>query len=224
MKKLLLLSALLIFACSSDDSSNDNNNSDGFDYFFEIDLAGQIHRIQGNFASDNPLSSNTCYASVASANNWSVILELSDKSANSYISGEGLYLYMTINNISTGNNTGALSFNSPLGISSFFSDYLESIGSPYPWNSYFSETEGTPFSSAGALFSEISNINITDLGSPGRYIGEQDCDLPPGQFYCFGETLKGSYEDVLYFIGENYQEGCVIPVPIKIEFSAARIN
>ena len=224
MKKLLLLSALFIFTCSDDESSTNNINIDGFDYFFEIDLAGQIHRIQGNFASDNPLNSNPCYASVVSANTWVVILELNDKSANSYVSGEGSYLHITINNINTGNNTGVLNISSPFGIPSFFADYLESIGSSYPWNTLFSETEGALYSIADTPFSsEISNINITDLGSAGE-INQQDCDLPPGQYYCFGETVKGSYEDVLYFVGEDYQEGYVIPVPIKIKFSAARIN
>lgn len=224
MKKLLLLTALLIFSCSDDESSTNNINIDGFDYFFEIDLAGQIHRIQGNFASDNPLNSNPCYASVVSANTWVVILELNDKSANSYVSGEGSYLHITINNINTGNNTGVLNISSPFGIPSFFADYLESIGSSYPWNTLFSETEGALYSIADTPFSsEISNINITDLGSAGE-INQQDCDLPPGQYYCFGETVKGSYEDVLYFVGEDYQEGYVIPVPIKIKFSAARIN
>ena len=223
MRKLLLLSAFLIFACSSDDSSTNNINSDGFDYFFEIDLAGQIHRIQGNFASDNPLNSNPCYAGVLSANTWVVTLELNDKSANTYVSGEGSYLRITINNINTGNNTGVLNISSPFGIPSFFADYLESIGSSYPWSSLFSETEGALYSSADIPFSsEISNINITNLGSAGEENG--DCDKPPGQYYCFGETVKGSYEDVLYFMGENYQEGYVIPVPIKIKFSAARIN
>ena len=224
MKKLLLLSALIIFACSDDESSTNNINIDGFDYFFEIDLAGQIHRIQGNFASDNPLNNNPCYASVVSANTWVVILELNDKSANSYISGEGSYFHITIDNINTGNNTGVLNISSFVGIPSFFSDYLESIGSSYPWNTFFSETEGALYSIADTPFSsEISNINITDLGSAGE-INQQDCDLPPGQYYCFGETVKGSYEDVLYFVGEDYQEGYVIPVPIKIKFSAARIN
>jgi major membrane immunogen (membrane-anchored lipoprotein) len=57
MKKLLLLSALLIFACSSD--SSDNNISDG-QYFFEIEFAGQTHRVQGTNSDMFTNGQNSC--------------------------------------------------------------------------------------------------------------------------------------------------------------------
>ncbi len=65
MKKLLLLTALFIFACSSDDSSdtNDNNVPDG-QYFFEIEIGNEVHRIQGINTEIITNGQNWCSASL----------------------------------------------------------------------------------------------------------------------------------------------------------------
>ena len=61
---------------------------------------------------------------------------------------------------------------------------------------------------------EISNINITDLGT-------QPTSTNTGLDY--GETLKATYEGVLYFYNLDTNQ-YDIPAPIRIEFNAVRIN
>ena len=77
-------------------------------------------------------------------------------------------------------------------------EYLESIGALTIFG--FVENIGDGYNQRG----KISNINITDLGTSG------------------GETIKASYEKVIYF-KSSVQSDYDIPVPIRIEFSAVRL-
>ena len=215
MKKLLLLSALLIFACSSDDS-NSSNNSDGIDYFFEIEFGGETHEIRGNTTENNfnLLSSlNRGYV----ANQQSLQFSIGDKSADNYISGQTLSISMVVNNMSIGNNSGSLNF---ALAGAYFTDYMESIGVNYPYGVFFSENQGTPYSGNTM---EIFNIMITDLGTAPSTWNQDGCNAPVGGT-CYGESVKGSYESVLYFIDGSIPLVHSIPVPIKIRFSLPRIN
>ena len=215
MKKLLLLSALFIFACSSDDS-NSSNNSDGIDYFFEIEFGGETHEIRGNTTENNfnLLSSlNRGYV----ANQQSLQFSIGDKSADNYISGQTLSISMVVNNMSIGNNSGSLNF---ALAGAYFTDYMESIGVNYPYGVFFSENQGTPYSGNGM---EIFNIMITDLGTAPSTWNQDGCNAPVGGT-CYGESVKGSYESVLYFIDGSIPLVHSIPVPIKIRFSLPRIN
>lgn len=66
------------------------------------------------------------------------------------------------------------------------------------------------------LVGKISNIMISDLGT--------SADISEGRLY--GEPIQGSYEGVLYF-RDNDPNGdgmFDVPVPIRIAFSAIRIN
>ena len=219
MKNLLyLFFAITLLGCGSDDddfSNNPNNNS----YFFEIELGGETHEIRGNTTEDNfnPLSSlNRGY--VASQQTFQ--FSIGDKSADNYISGQNLSIVMVVNNMSIGNNSGSLNF-ALAGV--YYTDYMESIGVNYPWSVYFSENQGATFSGTGITNMEISNIMITDLGTAPSTWNQDGCNAPVGGT-CYGETVKGSYESVLYFIDGSFPYAYSVPVPIKIRFSLPRIN
>ena len=62
---------------------------------------------------------------------------------------------------------------------------------------------------------KISNITLSSIGTPPTYASSND-----------GDNLSGSYEGILYFYanGSTGEINHDIPVPIKISFSAVRIN
>jgi hypothetical protein len=204
MKNLIyLVLTVLIVACSGDDISVNN-----VDYFFEIELAGTTYRIEGNTEEEDPgapgsTSLNLCYTLGIS----STYLQISDKSASEYVSGENIRVIITLDNASLGSNTGTIN---PFSYgSTFFTNYLESIGGTFSLG--FIENGPLTLAEASGLQNKISNINITDLGSAADTYGD------------FGETLKGTYEGVLWFPNTttfNFD----IPVPIKIEFNSVRIG
>ena len=213
MKNLFLFSAFLVFACSC---GNNNSNNKGVDYFFEIEFGGETHEIRGNTTDDYPIGSlNACYASSLQVLQFTI----GDKSADNYISGENLSISMSVDNMSIGNNSGSLNL---LAAGVTFTDYLASLGIDYPYNAFFSETSGTTYS--GGADMDISDITITDLGNAPSTWNQADCDAPVGGT-CFKETVKGSYESVLYFTDRSSVPYVYsIPVPIKIRFSAPRLN
>ena len=216
MKNLLyLFFAITLLGCSSNEdnfSNNPNNNS----YFFEIEFGGEIHEIRGNTTEDNfnPLFSlNRGHV----VNQQSLQFSIGDKSADNYISGQNLSISMGVNNMSIGNNSGSLNF---AIAGAYFNDYMESIGVNFPYGVFFSENQGTPYSGNGM---EIFNIMITDLGTAPSTWNQDGCNAPVGGT-CYGESVKGSYESVLYFIDGSIPLVHSIPVPIKIRFSLPRIN
>ena len=124
---------------------------------------------------------------------------------------------MVVNNMSIGNNSGSLNFASA---GAYFTDYMESIGVNFPYGVFFSENQGTPYSGNSM---EIFNIMITDLGTAPSTWNQDGCNAPVGGT-CYGESVKGSYESVLYFIDGSIPLVHSIAVPIKIRFSLPRIN
>ena len=204
MKKLLyLFLTVLIVACSGEDSNNSNNNSNNsnnVDYFFEVEFGGVINRVQGNTSNLNSfLQKNKCY--VGTGNQWGGFLSISDITDVSYVSGQNMELFFILDDAQLGSNTGRIG----QLFGNYIDDYLETIGS---------------YGSAGTFFKEngtgdtgvITNILVTDLGTQ-----------PIGNGIDYGETLKATYEGVLYFLNiETNQYD--IPAPIRIEFNAVRIN
>jgi hypothetical protein len=206
MKKLLyLFLTMLIVACSSDDSNNSNNNSNNsnnVDYFFEVEFGGVINRVQGNTSNLNSfINKNQCYSAIAPQ--WATLLSISDITDVSYISGQTMNLFLILDDAQLGSNTGRISQLS----GSYIDDYLISIGS-YPSNGANFKENGTGDTGV------ITNINVTDLGT-------QPTSINTG--FDYGETLKATYEGVLYFLNLDTNQ-YDIPAPIRIEFNAVRIN
>ena len=213
MKKLLyLFISITLLGCTSneDDFTNNSNNS----YFFEIELGGVTYKIQGNangrLAGSGSYigSNNNCTTTVSTM--WSITLAINDKSESDYVSGDNITLTLSLDNPRMGSNTGRIVIS---GTS--FSNYLESLG-VYPGTSnLFIEDGPATYANGMQNQSQISNINITDLGTATSM-------SPTTLDYDYGETVKGSYEGVLYFIdsGLNFE----IPLPISIKFSSVRTN
>jgi hypothetical protein len=204
MKKLLyLFLTVLVVGCSGEDSNNSNNNSNNsnnVDYFFEVEFGGVINRVQGNTSNLNSfLQKNKCY--VGTGNQWGGFLSISDITDVSYVSGQNMELFFILDDAQLGSNTGRIG----QLYGNYIIDYLETIGAY--WALGFKEN-GT------GERDEISNINITDLGT-------QPTSTNTGLDY--GETLKATYEGVLYFYNLDTNQ-YDIPAPIRIEFNAVRAN
>jgi hypothetical protein len=218
MKKLLLLTALFIFACSSDDSSdtNDNNVPDG-QYFFEIEIGNEVHRIQGINTEIITNGQNWCSASLLQGTQG-LIFRLSDTSASDYVSGQPLQIMFYINNPQLGsNNNGRIEFLDAVNQGSFLYNYAEQNNFNFLGSSF---VENTPMNAIDAIsegvVGKISNITLSSIGTS-----------PSNPILFDGDNLSGSYEGVLYFIANgstNSDTNHDIPVPIKISFSAVRFN
>ena len=205
MKKLIyLFLTVLIVGCSSDDSGNNNsnnnsNNSNNVDYFFEVEFGGVINRVQGNTSNTNSWQvKNKCYA--LTGNQWGGFLSISDMSDVSYVSGQNMELFLILDDAQLGSNTGRIG----QLFGNYIDDYLETIGS-FGDGTFFKEN-GTGYTGV------ITNILVTDLGTQ-----------PIGNGIDYGETLKATYQGVLYFYNQDTGE-FDLPEPLRIEFSAVRIN
>ena len=204
MKKLLyLFLTVLIVACSSEDggnnSNNNSNNSNNVDYFFEVEFGGVINRVQGNTSNTNSWQvKNKCYA--LTGNQWGGFLSISDMSDVSYVSGQNMELFLILDDAQLGSNTGRIG----QLFGNYIDDYLETIGS-FGDGTFFKEN-GTGYTGV------ITNILVTDLGTQ-----------PIGNGIDYGETLKATYQGVLYFYNQDTGE-FDLPEPLRIEFSAVRIN
>jgi hypothetical protein len=202
MKKLLyLFLTLLIVACSGEDNNN-SNNSNNVDYFFEVEFGGVINRVQGNTSNTNSWSvKNRCTTAIVPQ--WATSLSISDITDVSYISGQTMNLFLILDDAQLGSNTGVLgNF-----FGNYIDDYLISIGS-YPGTGTNFKENGTGDTGV------ITNILVTDLGT-------QPTSTNTGLDY--GETLKATYEGVLYFLSLDTGQ-YDIPAPIRIEFNAVRVN
>jgi hypothetical protein len=202
MKKLLyLFLTVLIVACSGEDSNNSNNNSNNsnnVDYFFEVEFCGVINRVQGNTSNLNSfINKNQCYTGIVPQ--WATLLSISDITDVSYISGQTMNLFLILDDAQLGSNTGRISQLS----GSYIVDYLEDLGALASFKENGTGETGV-----------ITNINVTDLGT-------QPTSINTG--FDYGETLKATYEGVLYFYNLDTNQ-YDIPAPIRIEFNAVRIN
>ena len=203
MKKLIyLFLTVLIVGCSSDDSNNSNNNSNNsnnVDYFFEVEFGGVINRVQGNISTTNNfITKNKCYTAIVPQ--WATSLSISDITDVSYVSGQTMELFLILDDAQLGSNTGRIG----QLYGNYIDDYLISIGSYGGAGTFFKEN-GTGDTGV------ITNILVTDLGTQ-----------PIGNGIDYGETLKATYEGVLYFLNIDTNQ-YDIPAPIRIEFSAVRI-
>ena len=214
MKKLLyIFLTVLIVACGSDDSGDSSSNSDGIDYFFEVELGGVVNRVEGNSYYEFPnqpswILANKCYGSTASVN-----LSISDITGENYVSGQNMSIGMVFDNAQLGTNNGNLG-NFPILAGFYITEYLESLGidqSAYVVDS-FVENGPISWTDGQSERGKISNINITDLGTPPTQ--------NVGTIVVTG-TIKGTYESILYF-SSSYGLDYDIPVPIRIEFNAVR--
>ena len=208
---IYLFLALLIVACSSDDSGNSSNNSDGVDYFFEVEFGGVINRVESNSSYElfeelpSWLYGNQCYGSTAS-----VTLSISDITGEDYVSGQNMSIAMSFDNAQLGTNNGSLG-NFPFSAGFYITEYLESLGITSTFNG-FVENEPMSWSDGQSERNKISNINITDLGTPST--------INAGVIIATG-TINGTYEGILYF-SSGGAAAYDIPVPIRIEFNAVR--
>ena len=203
MKKLLyLFLTVLIVACSGEDSNNSNNNSNNsnnVDYFFEVEFGGVINRVQGNISTTNNfITKNKCYTAIVPQ--WATSLSISDITDVSYVSGQTMELFLILDDAQLGSNTGRIG----QLFGNYIDDYLETIGS-FGDGTFFKEN-GTGDTGV------ITNILVTDLGTQ-----------PIGNGIDYGETLKATYEGVLYFLSLDTGQ-YDIPAPIRIEFNAVRVN
>ena len=209
MKNLIyLFLTALIVACSGDNPSDSNTSNNNVSYFFEIEFGGETHRVEGSTSTSYPLgggAGNNCVAYTIDQ----IILGINDPTADNYVSGNYINIGLTLDGPFLGDdNVGSLSLS---GV--FLDDYLESLGALPGFNNSSNPTNPL------LGLNEISGINLTDLGTAGLSWANENCDAQPGS-HCFGESVKGSYSNILYFSSDflNYD----IPVPISIEFSAPR--
>ena len=203
MKKLIyLFLTVLIVGCSGEDNNNDGNNSNNSNnvyYFFEVEFGGVINRVQGNTSNTNSWQvKNKCYTGIVPQ--WATSLSISDITDVSYISGQTMDLFLILDDAQLGSNTGRIS----QLFGNYIDDYLETIGS-YGGGTFFKEN-GTGDTGV------ITNILVTDLGTQ-----------PIVNLFGYGETLKATYQGVLYFYNQDTGE-FDLPEPLRIEFSAVRIN
>mgnify|MGYP000095881452 FL=1 len=215
MKKLLyIFLAVLIVGCSGENGDNNNtsNNSNNVDYFFEVEFGGVINRVEGNTAE--AILNDWIYFNKCSGTTAGVLFSISDITRDTFISGQNMSINMGFENAQLGANNGNLGL-FPINAEFYIEQYLNSLG--VTANTQFVENKPMSFLDGYYELGKISNINLTDLGTPQRV------NYDTGSII-YGETIKGTYEGVLYFLssppgpGANYD----IAVPIRIEFNAVR--
>ena len=195
-----ILVTLSIFLLSSCNRLNTNNS---YDYFFEIEFAGEINRVQGFYADNWMTGPNVCWGNTQGMN-----FSITDITADNYISGQNISMMISFDNAQLGSNTGTILNGSFLGY--YIGSYLDSLGvhtAGLGTAAYgFAENGPTDWGNGYSNRGKISNINITDLGKSGG-----------------NTTIKGSYQGILYFVSGMGGNDYDIPVPIRIEFSAVRL-
>jgi len=231
MKKIILLISLaLTFSCSNDDDldTKNNNISDG-QYFFEIEFAGTTHRIQGTTSEMFTNGQNSCSAYLQQGIQ-AISFRLEDITANDYISGQPLWIVLGISNPQLGSNPrGTLVFQTR---TPYIQDVEESYNVQLALGGIFVENSPGDLIEVytNNLDNIISNITITDLGTPPS--NSNNYTDPNYTYSPFGDNIVGSYEGVLYFndktddniSGGDSGRNLVVPLPIKISFSVPRGN
>ena len=208
----------LFFGCTTDDNEIDSNNQN-IQYSFEIEFGGEIHKIAGGFSDYFDFSQSTIQNHSLANLSQGVLglgFQLNDIAATDYISGQPLYFILRIENPQIGsNNIGQLQINSR----PYTDDYANAKGI---FSTHFSSSEYVENSSMNYtdaynnnLIGKLTNISLSNLGSSPS-IGTAD-----------GENVQGSYEGILYYRGKGQVTTEPLfntPVPIKITFSAVRMN
>jgi len=223
MKNLLyLFLATTIISCGGDDDGGALNNPFSVNYFFEIEIGGVTHKIEGsldNNAFSTPFGQNYCVSYLTSGNQG-IILKMSDVTAENYVSGQPIGLILSIPNPELGNNFGSIGFDTAsLSTGSFLYEYAEQNNISFFPSDF---VENTPVSYSDAiqndLLGNVSNIVLSDLGTGPTY---------ESQNFYYGQNIQGTYEGILYFKDRDAYGGDAmfdIPVPLRISFSAIRMN
>ena len=228
LKTTLLLFVITFSSCKDDSTNpsntNNNNSSSGsIQYFFDIEIGGIKHKIEGNSEDIdylNILASNKCYQT-KSGGDWSFQFSIDDRSVPQYITGENIALSLTTENTKLGENVGSINFSN---INSYFKSFFESknISSALP---RFVEGKAIDMPDASEV-NKVSNIQLTDLGTPtyAPQVGGP-CPFDPNNTgaYCWGETVKGSYSGTLYFMSKDDYNNFNIPIDVSIKFAALRM-
>jgi hypothetical protein len=211
-------------------------------YYFKIKINGVEHKVQGNtsgFAVGNDntsdLNPNTCEAYI----NQGALLyfKIADITRPNYVSGQYLYITLSIPNCQVGLNQANITIES----SPVWNDFVLSLtNNPiyinFPSSYPFVENSGWYCSSNIGNICQYPSwqsnvfkitVNITDMGTPSEY-------FPSGSqtnyYYNYGNTFKGSFNGPIYFgTSSNNSVGDVIynmniPMQFSMEFEAYRTN
>tara|TARA_B100001173_G_C15991031_1_gene549010 strand:+ start:934 stop:1659 length:726 start_codon:yes stop_codon:yes gene_type:complete len=194
-------------------NSSSQDSSSG-DFMFSITIDGITHKTEGAFSTNSNSGAtnqleNHCYYMTGGY----IYSGIVDTSVGSYISGEIFRLQIKFDSLSVGSSQAKIT-------------YLNSSNLTFPdgidLNRGFSNTIDT-IAITNIQNYESVNFDITDLGSPGSTSTSGDID----NFYIYGKPIIGSYSGILYGTnGTTYipNQGYIynIPIPIEIEFEAAR--
>lgn len=236
MKKniLLLTMSLFFFSCSNDSNPVNNNpvnNDNNTDYGFSININGVTHSVQGNtndFGADNlnmpSLNPNYCSASVGTTTLLS--FAITDITSPNYISGQNLFMTMSISNCHVGQNEATLTFLTAPVLDEFRASLSGNSTGTIVQNSGFycnnSLNSGCTYPLLGTYANKIT-INITDMGTPTvQNTGSEVLN----DIVNYGNTLKGSFSGPLY-VSTNQTGGvvtCTTPLQFNMSFSAYRVN
>ena len=122
-KNIILIFVLpLLFGCNKD--NDDVTTLSSYPWSFEVTLNGVTHKAQGSIDPQFPASGNSAYC-YTSTGGWFVVLQISDPSSNSYISGDNGDLILFFENPSVGICEVNLAVGAP--VSSWFSTAVSSI-------------------------------------------------------------------------------------------------
>jgi hypothetical protein len=221
MKKsiLFLTIASLFLSCSNSDSSGGSNSAGNVDYFFNININGVEHKVQGNTSGFGTVSSgsymsnpNTCQAQISTT---SVLhFKIADITKPNFVNGQNLFITISIPNCHIGQNQAMVNINTSPVYDSF-----RSSSSIYGGiSSLFQQNSGI-YNSNNTTSNDIT-VNITDMGT------SPNTTLPYG--YC--NTFKGNLTGPVYFPStQTYTTGGYIynhniPMQLDMSFSAYRIN
>ncbi len=219
MKKsiLFLTIASLFLSCSNSDSQGGGNSAGNVDYFFNININGVEHKVQGNtsgFDTGNPFISflsnpNQCQTMIG--NTTQLTFKIADITKPNFVSGQTLYLQINIPNCQVGQNQAEFAiFQSPVydtfcSNSSIYSGTI--LG--------FHQNSGIHNYSTSSR-NKIT-VNITDMGTPST---------SSAQGYNYGNTFKGNFTGPVYlsstFISGQFNDN--IPMQLDMSFSAYRVN
>jgi hypothetical protein len=230
LKITYLFFIVTIYSCKDDSTnpSNTNNNSPSgsVQYFFDIEIGGVQHKIEGNTKdivnSSTLISNNQCYQ-INNGGNWTFQFSITDRSAPQYTMGENISLILATDNTKLGANTGSLNFNIS---NSYFKSFFESKNIEAGLMRFVEgNAKDRPDPSE---INSISDIQLTDLGTPSYIpsgIGGSPCPFDPNNpgYYCWGETVKGSYSGTLYFMSKDDAYNYNIPVNVSLKFAALRL-
>ncbi|CAN1542379.1 hypothetical protein MCEGE10_01818 [Flavobacteriaceae bacterium] len=224
MKKIILFLTIasLFLSCSgSDEGSSGNNSAGNVDYFFNININGVEHKVQGNTSGFGTgingnvymLNPNVCQATISTTT--MVYFEIADITKPNFVSGQSLLFHLSIPNCHVGQNRAYVMISQSPLYDSFRINLPLNTGRAlgFVQNSGFYNTGSNSYLD----FMNYITVNITDMGT-----SSSSSTLP----YNYGNTLKGNFTGPVYFPSTDTMAGynCNIPMQLNISFSAYRVN